>query len=137
MKVLSTVVAIAFMVVCGSAEAGLLDDENELGQTIQALRSTIGAHPRILRIEVDPNLVTIEAQDPNNHNHVNRWRCTDRVLGIIPMHWVTGPQPVQLQLVNPDLEANLFDLDAVAFSAAKKLGNRCAKCELPHKHCRQ
>ena len=57
----------AFVVVCGSAQASLLDDENELGQTIQALRSTIGSHPRILRIEVKPNFVTIEAQDPNNH----------------------------------------------------------------------
>lgn len=124
MKVLSTVVGIAFMVICGSAEAGLLDDENELGQTIQALRSAIGAQPRILRIEVDPNLVTIEAQDPNNHNHVNRWRCTDRVLGIIPMHWVTGPQPVQLQLVNPDLEANLFDLERSLFQRQENSGRQ-------------
>jgi hypothetical protein len=30
---------------------------------------------------------------------------------------VFGPEPVELQLLDPDLEANLFDLDAVAFSA--------------------
>src|SRR6202167_5589852 len=122
MKDLSALVGLTFMVVCGTAEAGLLDDDNALDQTIQALRSSIGAHPRILRVEVTPNFVTIEAQDPNNHNHVNRWQCADRVLGFIPMHWVTGPQPVDLgSLLNPDVEANLFDLDAVAFSATKKL----------------
>ena len=122
MKDLSALVGLTFMVVCGTAEAGLLDDDNALVQTIQALRSSIGDHPRILRVEVAPNFVTIEAQDPNNHNHVNRWQCADRVLGFIPMHWVTGPQPVDLgSLLNPDVEANLFDLDAVAFSATKKL----------------
>ena len=122
MRDLSALVGLTFMVVCGTAEAGLLDDDNALGQTIQALRSSIGAHPRILRIEVEPNFVTIEAQDPNNHNHINRWQCADRFLGFIPVHWVTGPRPVDLgSLLNPDIEANLFDLDAVAFSATKRL----------------
>lgn len=122
MKALSALVALTFMVVCGTAQAGLLDDDNALAQTIQALRSSIGAHSRILRIEIDRNFVTIEAQDPNNHNHINRWQCADRFLGFIPMHWVTGPQPVDLgSLLNPDIEANLFDLDVVAFSATKTL----------------
>ena len=105
----------AFMAVCGTAEAGLLDDDNDLGQTIQAMRSAIGAHPRVLRIEVDPKFVTIEAQDPNNHNHINRWRCADRLFGFIPFHWVMGPEAVEPQLLNPDLEANLFDLDGISF----------------------
>jgi hypothetical protein len=37
------------------------------------------------------------------------------------MQWVIGPEAVDLQLLDPDLEANLFDLDAVVFSAMSKL----------------
>jgi hypothetical protein len=110
-----------FMVGCGSAEASFFDNETELGLAISELRSAIGNDPRILKIEVDPNVVTIEAQDPRNINHVNRWRCVNRVLRFIPMRWVIGPEAVDLQLLNPDLEANLFDLDAVVFSATPKL----------------
>jgi hypothetical protein len=121
MKVLSILAGVTLMVACGSAEASFVDNETELGQAIPELRSAIGNHPRVLKIEVDPNVVTIEAQDPRNSNHVNRWRCVDRVLGFIPMRWVTGPEAVDLQLLDPDLEANLFDLDAVDFSATSKL----------------
>lgn len=121
MKVLSVLVGVTFMVACGSAVASFVDDETELGQAIPALRSVIDNHPRVLKIEVDPNVIAIEAQDPHNLKHVNRWRCVNRVLGFIPMRWVTGPEAVDLQLLDPDLEANLFDLDAVAFSATSKL----------------
>jgi hypothetical protein len=121
MKVLSTLVGVTLMVACVSAEASFVDDGTELGRAIPELRSAIGNHPRVLKIEVDPNVVTIEAQDPRNPKHVNRWRCVDRVLGFIPMRWVTGPEPVDLQLLDPDLEANLFDLDAIVFSATSKL----------------
>src|SRR5215470_9393839 len=121
MRVLSTFVCMMFMVACQSADANFVDDETELSQAISALRSAIDNHPRVLKIEVDPNVVAIEAQDPRNLQHVNRWRCVDRLLRFIPMRWVTGPEPVDLQLLDPDLEANLFDLDAVAFSVTSKL----------------
>ena len=125
MRVLSTFVGVMFMAAFRSADASLLD--NELSRAIPALRSAIGNHPRVLKIEVDPNVVTIEAQDPNNLKHVNRWLCVDRILGFMPIRWVTGPEPVDLQLLDPDLEANLFDLDAVAFSATSKLEKAAIK----------
>jgi hypothetical protein len=121
MKVLSAMVGVTVIVACGSAEASFLDNETELGQAIPALRSAIGNHPRVLKIEVDPDIVTVEAQDSRNPEHVNRWQCVNRVLGFIPMRWVTGPEAVDLQLLDPDLEANLFDLNAVDFSAMSKL----------------
>lgn len=118
MKVLATVIGATFIVICGNAKASFLDNQGELSGAISALRSAIGTHPRVLNITVYPEAVTIEAQDSHNPLHVNRWKYnTSRVLGIVPMRSVTGPDPVELQLVNPDLEANLFDLDAVAFTA--------------------
>ena len=99
----------------------MLDDQNELNHALQALRSAIGSHPRILRIEVTPNILTIVAQDPNNHKHVNQWRCSVARLGFIPIPSVTGPVPFEVSLINPDLEGNLFDLDSIAFPATEKL----------------
>lgn len=85
MKILSTLVGLTLMAACVSAEASFVDDGTELGRAVPELRSAIGNHPRVLKIEVDPNVVTIEAQDPRNPKHVNRWGSVDRVLGFIPM----------------------------------------------------
>src|SRR3984957_9086282 len=106
----------------GSAEAGFIDDPAAFSLAISVLSSAIGAHPRALRIEADANGVEIEAQDPHNHNHVDRWRYgIVNYLGMIPLRHLTGPEPVDPTLINPDLEANLFDLDAIRFTAAPKL----------------
>jgi hypothetical protein len=122
MKLAFTLTSVVFMISwVGSAQGGFVDNGAELSQAIPALRSAIGNHSRILRIEVQPNDVIVEAQDPNNLNHVNRWRYVSH-MGILPIRWVFGPEPVDLQLLNPDLAANLFDLDAVTFSATEKLG---------------
>ena len=120
MRLAFTLTGVVFMISWGSAQASLVDDGAELSKAIPAIRSAIGNRPRILRIEVEPDVVIVEAQDPNKLTHVNRWRCVNHI-GIIPIQWVFGPEPVELQLLDPDLEANLFDLDAVAFSAAAKL----------------
>src|SRR5690349_146994 len=113
----------AILVAAGApAKAGFLDDNAKLSTAITALRGAIGDHPRVLRIEIDADAVAVEAQDPRNRSHVDRWRYgAVRLAGVVPVTRLTGPQPVNLQLVNPDLDANLFDLDAVDFSAAPKL----------------
>jgi len=104
------------------ARASFLDNDADLGTALSLLRAAIGAHVRVLRVEVDPRGVAIEAQDPRNRSHVDRWRYgVVTYLGVLPLRRLSGPEPVRLQLINPDLEANLFDLDAVDFSAMPKL----------------
>ena len=115
------------MIACGPAVASYVDDQTELSQGISQLRSAIGSHPRVLRVEIDPHAVTIEAQAPNNPKHVNRWRCFDHILRFVPIPWVIGPEPVDLQLLDPDLEANLFDLDSIAFPEFSKLKQAAIK----------
>src|SRR5262249_56564140 len=69
----------------------------------------------------DDNGGEIEAQDAPNHNHITRWRYgTVTYLGI-PVRRLTGPEPVDPAVINPDIEANLFDLDSIDFTAAPKL----------------
>ena len=120
---LLTLIAVALFAACGPAEAGYLDDGGtELGAAITVLRAALGDHPRVLKIEIEGDAVAIEAQDPGNRGHVDRWRYgTVTLLRVLPLKRLTGPEAVDLQLLNPDLEANLFDLDAVDLSAAPKL----------------
>jgi hypothetical protein len=121
--IVAALVAIALLAACGRAQAGMLDDGAALGSALTALRGAIGDHPRVLRIEIDAVGVTVEAQDPRNRNHVDRWRYGSvRLLGLVPVTRLSGPDPVDLrQLVNPELEANLFDLGAVDLAATPRL----------------
>src|SRR5215472_13730185 len=113
MPILFLLTAIALFAACDHARAGMLDDDGGLGTAITALRGAIGDHPRVLKIEIEPDGVAIEVQDPNNRSHVDRWRYgTVTLMGMIPLTRLSGPQPVDLQaLVNPDLES--VDLAAV------------------------
>jgi hypothetical protein len=106
----------------GGAQAGFIDDNTALSLAISVLRSAIGEHPRVLQIEADANGIEIEAPDPRNPDHIDRWRYgIVNYLGMIPLRHLTGPEPVDPTLINPDIEANLFDLDGVTFAAAPQL----------------
>jgi hypothetical protein len=66
--------------------------------------------------------IEIEVQDPKNRSHVDRWRYgVVNYLQIIKLKRLSGPQAVDLALIDPDLEANLFDLDAIDLSATPRL----------------
>ena len=122
-RLLCALAGIAGMIVCSStANAGFANDSTEFAFAISILRSAIGEHPRVLRIEADADGVAIEVQDPRNRNHVDQWRYGKvTYFQVVPVKRLSGPQAVDPQLVNPDLEGNLFDLDAIAFAAVPKL----------------
>lgn len=106
------------------ASANYLDDNAVFAKAISALRAALGEHPRVLQIEVDARGVEIEAQDPQNRSHIDRWRYgTVTYLHLFSTSELTGPEAVEPQRVNPNLEENLFDFDAVDFSAAAKLAS--------------
>jgi hypothetical protein len=121
-RFIATLTVLLLLAAGGSAQASYLDDLTQLSLTVSVLRGAIGDHPRVLKVEIDADTVTMQAQDPHNRNHVDEWRYGKMMLaGIIPVRRLTGPEPVDPTLINPDLEANLFDLDAVDFSALPKL----------------
>jgi len=122
MRALFALAGLALLAACSGAQASFLDDGAAFGSAVAALRSALGEHPRVLRIEVDADRVTIEAQDPRNRTHVDGWQYTIvNILRVFSLKRLTGPQAVELQLINPDLEANLFDLDMVDLSALPNL----------------
>jgi len=121
-RALLALAGLALLAGASGAQASFLDDSAAFDSGVAALRSAIGEHPRVLRIEVDADRIAIEAQDPRNRNHVDRWQyALINILRVFPLKRLSGPQAVEPQLVNPDLEANLFDLDAVDLSAMRKL----------------
>jgi hypothetical protein len=122
MKALYALIGAVLLASGGSAQASFLDDNASFSQAIAALRGAIGEHARVLRIEGDGNGIEVQAQDPHNLHHIDRWRYgIVNYLGMIPLRHLSGPEPVDPTLINPDLEANLFDFDAIQFSAAPKL----------------
>src|SRR5581483_176315 len=77
------------------AAAGFTDSESDLTFAISALRSGLGTHPRVLRIEIDRDAVTMQAQDPHNARHIDQWRYgVTTYLGVLPLKRLGGPLPV-------------------------------------------
>jgi len=110
----------------GSAAATLFDEYGAVAHAVAAIRDKIGGgNLRVLKIEITPDEVVLQAQDPQDRRHVNEWRFSRwRVVAFghsFTHESVSGPLPVPLDLINPDLESNLFDLDDIDFAAATKL----------------
>ncbi len=107
---------------CRFGEAvGFFDEDNAIEQAIGTFRERMGAPVRVLNISIAPDQITIRAQDSSNRSNVNEWRLIRMHVAAINWDRVSGPSPHQLTLINPDIEANLFELDEIDFAAATTL----------------
>jgi len=81
--------------------------------TAAAAQITAKLHPpvRVLQIEITPDSLSMQVQDPAAPTHVDEYGYSR--VGTS----VSGPTPVQLQLINPKLEENLFNLEDVNLAA--------------------
>lgn len=100
--------------------ATFFEEEGAIARAVEALAAK-GGFTRVLSIDVSADEVRIEAQDPANLRHINRWRISRHNVSSFNWEATGGPEPVELNLVNPDLEANLFDLKEVDLKAADGL----------------
>ncbi len=112
----------AMLAAAGLANAAsLFDEDKAIEQAIGAIKEKLGSGPvRSLKVSITPDGVALHAQDPKDRRHVDEWRFVRRKSFFQPQS-VSGPQPIQLNLINKDLEANLFDLDEIQFAASAKL----------------
>jgi len=112
----------ALLALWGPAEAAtLFDDAHAIADAVARIREGIGGPVRALSLTIHGDAITIRAQDPRDHRHVDEWRLAQRHLAFLQWDKLSGPTPVEPDLINPDLEANLFDLDEVDFAAAATL----------------
>ena len=96
-------------------------EDNPVPQAVDAIKARIGGPLRALGVVIAPDEITLRIQDPRDRRHVDEWRLDHVNTGLVSWDRLSGPQPFRLDLVNPDLEANLFDLDEVDFSALGRL----------------
>jgi hypothetical protein len=76
------------------------------------IKEKIGAQVKVLDINIAPDYVTIDAQDPKSPKKINHYEYRKGA--------VTGPSPVALtQEINP--ESDLFSLDEVNLAAVATL----------------
>jgi hypothetical protein len=78
-----------------------------------AFKKKIGGPVKALSLELEKDGATLRAQDPNNREHVDEYKY---VRGL-----VTGPNPVQLNSLERNLDSTLFDLDTVNLAATPDL----------------
>jgi len=96
------------------------EEDGAVAAAVEQLRAA-GGFTRVLSIGIRPDEVVVTAQDPRNMGHVNRWTVAKHNLGKLNWESAGGPEPVQLNLINPDLESNLFDIADVDLGAAGRL----------------
>jgi hypothetical protein len=97
-------------------------------EAVKKLSSKIGSPARVLSIEIKPATLTMQVQDPAAPSQVNEY--TYRVLaGLSALVGpsIAGPKPVRLNLINPNLEENLFDLTQVNFAAVAETVREAAR----------
>jgi hypothetical protein len=114
--------------------AHLLDSPLEFATAVAKLRGVVGDKARVLQIEARETEIAIEVQDPADRRHVDRYTCDIDKSASSRECRVKGPSPVKLSLIDPDLEANLFDFDAVdftGFAALAKAAIERARLEDP------
>jgi hypothetical protein len=78
-----------------------------------AFKKKIGGPIKALSLEIEKDSVTLRAQDPNNRQHVDEYKYA--------RGFVAGPNPVQLNMLERNLDNTLFDLDAVNLAATPDL----------------
>ena len=87
-------------------------------EAIKKLSEKLRSPVRVLKIEIKPATVTIQVQDPAAPGHVNEYTYRNFTgLAALILPAVSGPTAVQLSLINPKLEENLFNLDEVNLGA--------------------
>jgi hypothetical protein len=95
-----------------------LFEGNASQEAVRKISEKLRAPVRVLKIEIKPATLSIKVQDSSAPRHVDEYtyRSLPGLVGMV-LPAVAGPTAVKLNLINPNLEENLFDLDKVDFSA--------------------
>jgi hypothetical protein len=100
---------------------GFLSEPNAIKDGMAAILEKTGPRVRAFSVEIAVDRMTLLAQDAGNRRRIQEWRF-ETVEGVFRSgKEVAGPFEPQPALINPDLEANLFDLAEVDFAAADAL----------------
>ena len=81
------------------------------------LSKMIGHPARALNVDITPLSLTVRVQDPAQPSHIDEYSLEHEYWSYSYYHYhrvnLSGPKPVQLTLINDNLDENLFDLSEV------------------------
>src|SRR4029453_13532459 len=80
-----------------------------------AFKKKIGGPFKALNVQINPDSVTLRAQDPKQPANVDEYHYSAFVRS------VSGPRPVQLSSLEINLDKTLFDFDSVNWAATESL----------------
>ncbi|HKO07603.1 MAG TPA: hypothetical protein VJ487_07800 [Alphaproteobacteria bacterium] len=131
---------VAALALVGGCRIGAADppffETDQAQHALDVLKGKIDHPIRALDVEISRDSFSIEVQDPVLPTHIDKWTYSrDRLamrdfhLGDWYINWenTSGPTPVELNLINPRLEENLFDLGDVDFAAMTRLSQAAIK----------
>ena len=105
-------------------------DEGRAQAGLEKIFDKAGHPTKVLGVDIRTNQLIVELQAVDNPAHVDRYIdriATDRIERWLSPESVSGPTPVQLNLPNPDLDANLFELKSSDLAVVGKLAAQAVK----------
>jgi hypothetical protein len=116
--VAALLLALLFLVGCSPRANQNLFQGTACQEAVKKILEKAKGRSRALNVEIKTDKLIIQLQDPAAPTHIDEfsYRKLPGVLGMF-LPEVSGPTAVRLNLINPNLEENLFDLDQVNFAA--------------------
>lgn len=85
----------------------------EMQDAVAAFKKKIDGPIKALSLKIEKEIVTLHAQDPKNSQHVDEYKYAKGL--------VLGPYPVELNMLERNLDQTLFNLDDVNLTATAAL----------------
>jgi hypothetical protein len=102
--------------------ATLFGEDGAISQAIGEIRARSGgANLHVFEIEVMDNDIAVIARGARDAGSLVEWRYERNRRFLILRESVSGPRVLPNNFTESQIEANVFDLDAVKFTAASKL----------------
>lgn len=100
-------------------------DEGRAQSALETIFDRANHPTKILSLELRPQELEVELQDPAQPKHIDAWTDTI-VVGavrrlVLGSESISGPRPVDPTLPNPNLDANLFEFKPADAAAIPKL----------------
>jgi hypothetical protein len=99
-------------------------DEGKAQAGLERIFEKAGHPAKILSVDIRSNQLIVEVQEPDNPQHIDSWTdwLNTGTFGWFKPESLSGPSPVELNLANRDLAANLFELKPADLALVARLG---------------
>jgi hypothetical protein len=112
-SLLTLLLIVSVLLACKMLSKSNMFEGTEMQDAVAAFKKKIDGPIKALSLTIEKDSATLRAQDPKNLQHVDEYKY---VKGL-----VVGPTPVQLNLLERNLDKTLFNLDEVNLAATPAL----------------